>query len=134
MHYLSGKMYFISGLADVVLVNSKFTAETFRSTFTSLYTLKPTILYPSLNFHAFDASKLSKEMTMKDLWPPHAEYIFLSINRFERKKKLALALNAMSKLKEECSSDVWKKIHLVIAGKCIYLFILLCCVLLKRFQ
>ena len=42
-----------TGMAHVLMVNSKFTARTFAETFTGL-TVVPDVLYPSLNFTAFD--------------------------------------------------------------------------------
>ena len=42
-----------TGMAHVLMVNSKFTARTFGETFTGL-TVVPDVLYPSLNFTAFD--------------------------------------------------------------------------------
>ncbi len=43
-----------TGMADVVLVNSKFTKKIFYQTFTSLYDKKVEVLYPSLNTTIFD--------------------------------------------------------------------------------
>ncbi|GFP94640.1 alpha-1 3/1 6-mannosyltransferase alg2 [Phtheirospermum japonicum] len=66
-----------TGMADLILVNSKFTASTFAKTFTRLNSrgVRPAVLYPAVNVDQFDepnATKLS----------------FLSINRFERKKNI----------------------------------------------
>ncbi|XP_075498128.1 uncharacterized protein LOC142536724 [Primulina tabacum] len=76
-----------TGMADLILVNSKFTASTFAKTFKTLNAsgIKPAVLYPAVNVDQFDevnATKLS----------------FLSINRFERKKNIDLAISAFARL------------------------------------
>ncbi|CAB4001564.1 Alpha-1,3 1,6-mannosyltransferase ALG2 [Paramuricea clavata] len=103
-----------TGMADCVLVNSNFTAQTFFRTFTSLTNTNPRVLYPSLNFKAYDA-----EIDLCDSIegiPSIAKVVFLSINRFERKKNLQLALKALENLKSKISSEEWKTTHLVMAG------------------
>ena len=101
-------------MADCVLVNSNFTAQTFFKTFTSLSSTNPRVLYPSLNFKAYDAEIDSKESI--DGVPPTAKILFLSINRFERKKNLKLALQALGKLKSKITANEWEAVHLVMAG------------------
>ncbi|XP_071846256.1 alpha-1,3/1,6-mannosyltransferase ALG2-like [Apostichopus japonicus] len=101
-----------TGMADVILVNSNFTAETFKSTFTSLSNIQPEVLYPSLNFDAFDG----KVEPAGDLFPKGTGPLFLSINRYERKKNLALAIESFGALKEKISPADWKGTHLVMAG------------------
>ncbi|PSR96447.1 Alpha-1,3/1,6-mannosyltransferase [Actinidia chinensis var. chinensis] len=76
-----------TGMADLILVNSKFTASTFANTFKHLDTrgIKPTVLYPAVNVAQFDE--------------PHSSRLnFLSINRFERKKNIDLAISAFAML------------------------------------
>ncbi|XP_070562690.1 alpha-1,3/1,6-mannosyltransferase ALG2-like [Ptychodera flava] len=101
-----------TGMADCILVNSNFTAQTFRMTFKSLSGITPDVLYPSLNFSAFDGPIEEAG----DLIPSNFTTMFLSINRYERKKNLALAIEAMGKLKDTLSEESFKKVHLVMAG------------------
>lgn len=122
-----------TGMADVILVNSQFTGKVFRSTFTNLSHKKIEVLYPSLNTAKFD--KLSDELSKKpeaseDLTDMQKEnlaelarsekkkFVFLSINRYERKKDLKLALNAMKHLQEKLKNnvDLWENTHLIMAG------------------
>lgn len=103
-------------MADCVLVNSNFTAHTFSKTFTSLTATKPRVLYPSLNFKAYDTD-IDLNCGIEDI-PSTAQTVFLSINRFERKKNLQLAVKALGKLKNKISSEAWKATHLVMAGTC----------------
>ena len=95
-------------------MNSNFTAQTFFQTFKSLANKNPRVLYPSLNFQSYDVQVT--EQDEQDVVPSSAKYVFLSINRFERKKNLQLALEALVKLQSKVSEEEWKSIHLVMAG------------------
>ncbi|KAM3373911.1 alpha-1,3/1,6-mannosyltransferase ALG2 [Capsicum galapagoense] len=76
-----------TGMADLILVNSKFTASTFASTFKNLDArgIKPAVLYPAVNVDQFEKPNATK-------------LNFLSINRFERKKNIELAISAFAML------------------------------------
>ncbi|XP_068652153.1 uncharacterized protein [Aristolochia californica] len=76
-----------TGMADLVLVNSKFTAATFANTFKRLNArhIQPDVLYPAVNVEQFDGPCVYK---LK----------FLSINRFEKKKNIGLAISAFAML------------------------------------
>ncbi|XP_062170852.1 uncharacterized protein LOC133876562 [Alnus glutinosa] len=76
-----------TGMADLILVNSRFTASTFANTFKRLHArgIRPAVLYPAVNVDQFDE--------------PHSnKFNFLSINRFERKKNIDLAISAFAML------------------------------------
>ncbi|XP_020248675.1 alpha-1,3/1,6-mannosyltransferase ALG2-like [Asparagus officinalis] len=77
-----------TGMADLVLVNSGFTASTFAKTFSCLHSrgVRPAILYPAVNMDQFDG-------------PCAYKLNFLSVNRFERKKNLQLAISAFALLR-----------------------------------
>lgn len=90
-----------TGMADVILVNSNFTKGIFYDTFSSLRAKQIDVLYPSLNTEIFDAvlneySNQEKEDTSEFASANQAEmdksaskkFLFLSINRYERKKDL----------------------------------------------
>lgn len=102
-----------TGMAHCVLVNSKFTASVFKETFKSLQNISPTILYPIPDFTAFDQPI---DEPTDDLLPKHKQLYFLSINRYERKKNLSLALLAFGQLKDRLSKSKGDRIHLVMAG------------------
>ncbi len=76
-----------TGMAHKVLVNSMFTARVFRRTFPSIRTA-PEVLYPSLDTAKFDSFRKVVEVR------PFQHFTFLSINRYERKKNLPLAIQA----------------------------------------
>lgn len=121
-----------TGLADIVLVNSQFTRKIFNETFPSLKEKEIEVLYPSLNTEIFDTllNELSneeesqvdesneiKKTNLTELSKAKdKKFIFLSINRYERKKDLKLAIKAMDKLKEKLDPKDWESVHLVMAG------------------
>lgn len=76
-----------TGMADLILVNSRFTASTFASTFKNLDArgIKPAVLYPAVNVYQFEK-------------PDDTKLNFLSINRFERKKNIELAISSFAML------------------------------------
>ncbi|XP_050531680.1 alpha-1,3/1,6-mannosyltransferase ALG2 [Daktulosphaira vitifoliae] len=81
--------------ANIILVNSYFTQNVFQNTFKSSKKL-PEVIYPSINTKFFDHSV---SISIKDIvGSKNNNKILLSINRFERKKNLELAINSMSRL------------------------------------
>ncbi len=121
-----------TGMADMILVNSQFTSKIFRSTFTCLGNKELNVLYPSLNTEKFDAflgqvgpsettdvdelTDIQKENLVGMAKAMKKKFVFLSINRYERKKDLRLALDAMVELKSMLEVDLWQSCHLVMAG------------------
>jgi len=102
-----------TGQADVIMVNSRFTSGVFKETFRSIHTT-PTVLYPSLDFSRFDEPTTVK---LTDLGvETEAKFIFLSLNRYERKKNLSLALKAFKELLERVEEEHKSQIHLIMAG------------------
>ncbi|KAJ4428811.1 hypothetical protein ANN_25804 [Periplaneta americana] len=104
-----------TGMAHKVLVNSKFTASVFRNTFKSLK-IVPDVLHPTMNTDFFDNTEPHQinEVLLMEL--PTDSFLFLSINRYERKKNLKLALDALSELKRKLSDKEWSRVYLVMAG------------------
>ncbi|XP_048795734.1 alpha-1,3/1,6-mannosyltransferase ALG2 isoform X2 [Lagopus muta] len=104
---------YTTGMADCIVVNSKFTASVFKETFKSLSHINPDVLYPSLNTSSFETVV---PVDIVDLIPKKSKFLFLSINRYERKKNLALALEALHELRGRLDSHQWSEVHLVMAG------------------
>ncbi|CAG0881153.1 unnamed protein product [Darwinula stevensoni] len=102
-----------TGLADLIFVNSNFTASVFHDTFKNLKNVKPQVLYPSLHPATFD---LNLSESIQSIIPSETRHLFLSINRFERKKNLALALHALREIKDILNPEEFQGIHMVIAG------------------
>ncbi|KFO78624.1 Alpha-1,3/1,6-mannosyltransferase ALG2, partial [Cuculus canorus] len=104
---------YTTGMADCIVVNSMFTASVFKDTFKSLSHINPDVLYPSLNISSFETVVPTDIM---DLIPKKKKFLFLSINRYERKKNLPLALEALCELRGRLDSHEWNEVHLVMAG------------------
>ncbi|XP_007948523.1 alpha-1,3/1,6-mannosyltransferase ALG2 [Orycteropus afer afer] len=104
---------YTTGMADCIMVNSRFTANVFKDTFKTLSHIDPDVLYPSLNFTSFDSAALED---LDDLVPKGKKFLFLSINRYERKKNLTLALEALVELRGRLTSQAWAGVHLIVAG------------------
>ena len=98
--------------ADVVLANSRFTSRVIRKTFTGVHAVDPQVLYPCVNIRPNPLP-----------WPTESNptrVVFLSINRYERKKEIDLALKAFGRLLQMMNDETHpaslKTIELVIAG------------------
>ncbi|XP_067013299.2 alpha-1,3/1,6-mannosyltransferase ALG2 [Anabrus simplex] len=103
-----------TGKADKILVNSNFTSSVFKATFKRLC-VTPDVLYPSINTAFFDQTKplpFTEVLQISSSDP----FIFLSINRYERKKNLELALEALKELQSLLDDAEWKRVYLVIVG------------------
>uniref|UniRef100_A0A1A9X3I4 Alpha-1,3/1,6-mannosyltransferase ALG2 n=1 Tax=Glossina brevipalpis TaxID=37001 RepID=A0A1A9X3I4_9MUSC len=107
---------FTINMADKVLVNSKFTLRVFQETFRRI-NINPEVLYPSLNTKYFDEMEKNSAVFSFDL--PSDSYVYLDINRFERKKNHSLALKSFHKLSSTLSGsdlELWKRCRLIITG------------------
>ncbi|VDK18256.1 unnamed protein product [Anisakis simplex] len=100
------------GMADLICVNSNFTKGVVAETFPHLDATKLKVLYPTLNTKFFDSAP---ETELEDV-PSSAKYLFVSINRYERKKNIKLAIDAFAELKSLISDDLYRECYLVIAG------------------
>ncbi|ORY02043.1 mannosyltransferase [Clohesyomyces aquaticus] len=94
-----------TGCSDAIVVNSKFTKSVFGEAFPGLKHREPGVVYPCVDTAAED--KLEE---IKPLW--ESKKVLLSINRFEKKKDVALAIKAYSGLSPAERKDT----RLVIAG------------------
>ncbi|KAF9032913.1 mannosyltransferase [Panaeolus papilionaceus] len=98
--------------ADVILANSRFTARVFRSYFPSI-TQTPHIVYPGINISAYEAKVNASSLDIVSIASPRPT--FLSLNRFEGKKNVGLALEAFALLRPKLSSS-FNHLRLVLAG------------------
>lgn len=74
---------------------SSSTGSIFHETFKRIK-IVPDVLYPSINTKLFDEAVRNKQ-AMKQIESHSYKFTFLSVNRFERKKNLALAIRTLSK-------------------------------------
>jgi len=105
-----------TGLADCIVVNSNFTATVFRQTFQRLKNHDLQVIYPICNFTLLDSPVKG---SLKDLkLDKNVTTVFLSLNRFERKKNHELAVQAFAYTKEllQDKPKLLNSIHLIIAG------------------
>ncbi|GAA5905126.1 GDP-Man:Man(1)GlcNAc(2)-PP-dolichol alpha-1,3-mannosyltransferase [Sporobolomyces salmoneus] len=96
-----------TGEADKILVNSDFTSEIFTKTFKELNRI-PRTVYPAVDPEAY-AKKV--EAKSEDQWLVSDTPTLLSINRFEGKKNVGLAVEAFAKVLKEHPT-----LRLIIAG------------------
>eukprot|EP01138_Halocafeteria_seosinensis_P004509 gb/GECG01004612.1/.p1 GENE.gb/GECG01004612.1/~~gb/GECG01004612.1/.p1 ORF type:complete len:461 (+),score=34.44 gb/GECG01004612.1/:1-1383(+) len=97
-----------TGLADRIVVNSRFTKQIFMETFTALKAHDPTVLYPCIDLSRFPESYFVPSGDQ--------EIVFLSINRYERKKNIQLAVDAFAELQSTLEPELARRTKLVIAG------------------
>lgn len=104
-----------TGCSDVIVVNSNFTQGIFSEAFPQLRHREPTVVYPCVTEEGSDAGRdtadPATEGRKKQLW--RGKKVVLSINRFERKKDIALAIRAFAKL----GPTVRRGARLVLAGR-----------------
>lgn len=110
-----------TGMSDRVLVNSEFTAGVYARTFPRLARRLPAaVLYPSINLAKYDrpgeaaAERAALPAASRKAAP--GRLALLSINRFERKKNVALAVRAFVLLRELVPREVYARAQLVLAG------------------
>lgn len=92
-----------TGCSDGIVVNSRFTGGVVKKAFPRLKRRRLDCIYPCVDINVTDSER-------KPLWP--GREVLLSINRFERKKDVALAIKAFAGLNERDR----KAARLVIAG------------------
>ncbi|KAL0262662.1 Alpha-1,3-mannosyltransferase-like protein [Diplodia seriata] len=98
-----------TGCSEVIVVNSNFTKGVFKQAFPGLKHRDPGVVYPCVDTAVSEKAEQIKSEE-KPLWDN--KKIFLSINRFERKKDVGLAIRAYAGL----SAEERKGTRLVIAG------------------
>jgi alpha-1,3/alpha-1,6-mannosyltransferase len=98
-----------TGCSDGIVVNSRFTKGVFGEAFPLLKNRDPRVVYPCVDTNPTHGN--SKIDIQGPLW--NGDRILLSINRFEKKKGIDLAIRAYAKL-----SDTSRKgSRLIIAGE-----------------
>ncbi|EME40714.1 glycosyltransferase family 4 protein [Dothistroma septosporum NZE10] len=94
-----------TGCSDSIVVNSRFTRNVFKATFPGMKARDLKVIYPCVDTNQASAVQASIQSSAD-------RKILLSINRFEGKKALDLAIRAYAKL----SADERSKARLVLAG------------------
>lgn len=99
--------------ANLILVNSNFTQQIFYANFPILKKMKkPTeVLYPSIDLKKFD-DLLKNPLSKKSDFTLNEKF-FLSLNRYERKKNIGLAIKAFAIMKKTKLNNQSIKIKLI---------------------
>ncbi|CAG5113500.1 Oidioi.mRNA.OKI2018_I69.chr2.g7604.t1.cds [Oikopleura dioica] len=98
-----------TGQAHKILVNSSFTLRVFRETFKSLKDIPVGVLYPALQTKVF-AKKARKPNRFTI---PSDKLVISSVNRYERKKGLIIAFEALALVRKQFPET---KIHFIHGG------------------
>jgi alpha-1,3/alpha-1,6-mannosyltransferase len=102
-------------MADDIAVNSFFTQAIFKQSFPSIQKI-PKILYPGINLANYDNIVDKDDARVKLLASLISDArVILSINRFERKKNIELAINAFA-LSKQRNDELSQNCILVITG------------------
>ncbi|WWC86987.1 uncharacterized protein L201_001868 [Kwoniella dendrophila CBS 6074] len=116
---------FTTGQADIVLSNSKFTSRIYARAFPSLAKRPPRVVYPCIDINAYQPPSASNQKGKgKAKSDPEIELIsserptFISFNRFEAKKNVALAIKAFAKLRDDAliPDDEFENLRMVLGG------------------
>lgn len=99
-----------TGVSDQIVVNSNFTKLIFYKTFTNLSSIQLGTIYPCVDVEVKEDKNIDEEV----LNFFNSSKYFISINRFERKKNIELAIRSFCKFKKSFHSK--SKLRLVIAG------------------
>lgn len=95
-----------TGCSDTIVVNSNFTKGVFGEAFSGLKHRQPRVVYPCVD--TYTTSTILEDEGR--LW--EGKKVFLSINRYEKKKDIGLAIRAYAGL----TPEERKGTRLVIAG------------------
>ncbi|KAG6977280.1 hypothetical protein JG688_00000515 [Phytophthora aleatoria] len=94
--------------SDIIVANSKFSRGVFQEVFPRLRSKKLGVLYPPVDVKAYKAT--AEADVQRD------SGLFVSLNRFERKKNVALAIEALVELRTRLPSDEFQRVKLTVAG------------------
>ena len=104
------------GMAYTTVVNSKFVANIFQESFKRIRQV-PEVLYPSIQFDKFDRTVDPSLPEVQVLKADDNTVSFLSINRYERKKDINLAIHAFARLLKDTSvNSKGRKLRLIVSG------------------
>ncbi|ORX34503.1 putative glycolipid mannosyltransferase [Kockovaella imperatae] len=96
-----------TGQSDVILANSQFTSRVYASAFPSLRKRPPKVVYPCIDLSNYDKAR---KTSLTDSRPT-----LLSLNRFEAKKNVELAIRSFHALKT-LVPEKFAEMRLVIGG------------------
>lgn len=104
-----------TAMADKILVNSEFTRNVFLDTFKRIAAKSPDleVLYPSIDMSV----PVLIDFDSADKFPAiDNRVLFVSINRFERKKNIGLAILAFARVRDQVDKSRFDRYRLIVAG------------------
>jgi alpha-1,3/alpha-1,6-mannosyltransferase len=105
-----------TGMADLVLVNSQFTAAMFHRTFPRLRAVTPVVLYPGVDMGPYEHLGTIPDIGNDCLEAGVRDLMILSLNRYERQKNIGLAIEAFALLRTKVPAETFQRTQLMIAG------------------
>ncbi|KAF9460322.1 alpha-1,3-mannosyltransferase ALG2 [Collybia nuda] len=100
--------------ADIILANSKFTARVFKAYFESI-SQTPQVVYPGINISVYETEVDLSDQEIVAVASDRPT--LLSLNRFEKKKNAALAIEAFAGMKSKLPShSKSQNMRLILAG------------------
>lgn len=91
----------------MVVANSNFSRKVFQASFPRVGRREIGVLYPPVDVTTFQQFSASK---------PRDPNLFVSLNRFERKKDVALAIQALAVVQRRISASEFADVKLIVAG------------------
>ncbi|KAJ7577398.1 glycosyltransferase family 4 protein [Mycena floridula] len=106
---------FTTGQSDIILANSRFTARVFKAYLPSI-PQDPKVVYPGINISMYETADGGIDMQDPDIGViASPRPTLLSLNRFEIKKNVALAVKAFAQLRAS-SPSIHQNARLVLGG------------------
>lgn len=106
-----------TGISDKIIVNSNFTRGVFKRTFKSLANSNVNVIYPCVDISNAEDNEEDKKAHIQVEKELGDRDFFFSINRYERKKNIVLAIESYYKFKEFFLADQKREApRLVVAG------------------
>ncbi|CAK9784919.1 putative glycolipid mannosyltransferase [Cutaneotrichosporon oleaginosum] len=110
---------FTTGQADVILANSKFSSRVYAAAFPSLARNPPKVVYPCIDVNEYTKAQKGKgkEISAVALIASDRPTL-ISLNRFEAKKNVALAIESFAQIKRGglVPVSVAQRLRLVVGG------------------
>ncbi|KAF8273228.1 hypothetical protein EI94DRAFT_1826265 [Lactarius quietus] len=103
--------------ADIILANSNFTSRVFKAYFPSI-PQEPRVVHPGINFLSYEPTGDSEDPDI--VMVSSDRPTILSLNRFEKKKNVALAIDAFALFKQRFTKaetrDSLQNLRLIVGG------------------
>ncbi|KAJ3044793.1 Alpha-1,3-mannosyltransferase-like protein [Rhizophlyctis rosea] len=103
---------YTTDMAHEIVVNSKYTGQVYKDAFRKIKGT-PKVLYPGLHLELYNSNVNLSDERVKVL--SSKKRFVVSMNRFERKKNIDLAIHAFAALRDK-TPDAFANLRLIVAG------------------